>query len=144
MAHWGPELMEKEHQAKQTAQVLFFVIDKQTRSVATVIEAAYYTAAQKTFVLVIDPYQGPGQIVQGEPISQLYVLVKRCWYSIEFYDEFLVFFREYEDLSNGQLVLQDMVERLGIPVFNNVHSALESTAKVLRVIKVSSAAQMVD
>ena len=38
--------------------------------------------------------------------------------------------REYEDLSNGQLVLQDMVERLGIPVFNNVRSALESTARV--------------
>lgn len=73
MAQWGPELMEKEHLAKQTAQILFFVVDKQTRSVATVIEAAYYTAAQKTFILVIDPYQGPGQIIQGEPISQQYI-----------------------------------------------------------------------
>nr|CAH0111335.1 unnamed protein product [Daphnia galeata] len=107
---WGPELIEKEHQAKQTADVLFFVIDRQTRSVATIVEAAYYTAAQKTFVLVIHPLDGPGQLIQGEPITE----------------------REYEDLATGQLVLQDMVERLGIPVFNNIRSALDCTAKILR------------
>ena len=67
---WGPELIEKEHQAKQTADVLFFVIDRQTRSVATIVEAAYYTAAQKTFVLVIHPLDGPGQLIQGEPITE--------------------------------------------------------------------------
>lgn len=67
---WGPELIEKEYHAKQTAEVLFFVLDRQTRCVATIIEAAYYTAAQKTFVLVIHPYEGPGQLIQGEPISQ--------------------------------------------------------------------------
>lgn len=67
---WGPELIEKEHHAKQTAEVLFFVIDRQTRSVATIVEAAYYTAAQKKFILVIEPYEGPGQLVAGEPISE--------------------------------------------------------------------------
>ena len=65
---WGPELIEKEYHAKQTAEVLFFVLDRQTRCVATIIEAAYYTAAKKTFVLVIHPYEGPGQLIQGEPI----------------------------------------------------------------------------
>ncbi len=43
---------------------------------------------------------------------------------------FLRLIREYEDLATGQLVLQDMVERLGIPVFNNIRSALDCTAKV--------------
>lgn len=107
---WGPELIEKEHQAKQTADVLFFVIDKQTRSVATIVEAAYYTAAQKTFILVIHALDGPGQLIQGEPITE----------------------REYEDLATGQLVLQDMVERLGIPVFSNIRLALDCTAKILK------------
>lgn len=64
--------MEKEHHAKQTADVLFFVIDKQTRSVATIVEAAYYTAAQKTFILVIHALDGPGQLIQGEPITERY------------------------------------------------------------------------
>ena len=111
MPQWGPELIEKEHHAKQTADVLFFVVDRQTRSVATIIEAAYYTAAQqKVLILVVHPYQGAGQLIQGEPITEL----------------------EYEDLANGQLVLQDMVERLGIPVFSNVRPALDCTAKVWR------------
>jgi hypothetical protein len=38
--------------------------------VATIVEAAYYTAAQKTFVLVIHPLDGPGQLIQGEPITE--------------------------------------------------------------------------
>jgi hypothetical protein len=39
-------------------------------------------------------------------------------------------FREYEDLTTGQMVLQDLVEREGIPVFESVPIALNCTAKV--------------
>lgn len=75
MPQWGPELIEKEHHAKQTAEVLFFVVDRQTRSVATMVEAAYYTAAQKTFILVIHPFEGPGQLIQGESITERYYII---------------------------------------------------------------------
>ena len=40
--------------------------------------------------------------------------------------------REYEELTRGQLLLQDLVERHGIPVFNDIQTALECTAKVMR------------
>jgi hypothetical protein len=40
------------------------------------------------------------------------------------------FFREYEDLTTGQMMLQDLVERQGIPVFESVPVALNCTAKV--------------
>jgi hypothetical protein len=40
------------------------------------------------------------------------------------------FFREYEDLTTGQMMLQDLVERQGIPVFESVPIALNCTAKV--------------
>jgi glutathione synthase/RimK-type ligase-like ATP-grasp enzyme len=40
------------------------------------------------------------------------------------------FCREYEDLTNGQLMLQELVERHGIPVFNDIQTALKCTAKV--------------
>lgn len=93
VAHWCPELVEKEHEAKQTAQILFFVMDKQTRNVATVIEAAYYTAAQKTFILVIDPYQGPGQIIQGERISQQYAITAALISMLINYNSFRFRFR---------------------------------------------------
>ena len=37
--------MELEDQAKQTAELLFFVIDNQTRSTASMVEAAYLAGA---------------------------------------------------------------------------------------------------
>lgn len=43
---------------------------------------------------------------------------------------FIFMCREYDDLANGQLILQDLVERLGIPVFSGIRPALECTAKV--------------
>nr|CAD7442625.1 unnamed protein product [Timema bartmani] len=70
VAHWGPELIELEYQAKQNAAVLFFVIDNQTRSVAGMIEAAHISGRRQKLILVIHPYQGPGQKIWGEPISE--------------------------------------------------------------------------
>ncbi|XP_021931040.1 uncharacterized protein LOC110835283 isoform X3 [Zootermopsis nevadensis] len=110
VSHWGPELIELEFQAKQNAAILFFVIDNQTRSVASMIEAAHLSARRRKLILVIHTYQGPGQTIWGEPIT----------------DE------EYEDLTTGQMMLQDLVERQGIPVFESVPIALNCTAKVLR------------
>ena len=39
---WYPELIEVEEQAKQSASMLFFVIDNQTRAVSSMIEIAYF------------------------------------------------------------------------------------------------------
>ncbi|GFG38849.1 hypothetical protein Cfor_02156, partial [Coptotermes formosanus] len=110
VSHWGPELIELEFQAKQNAAILFFVIDNQTRSVASMIEAAYLSAKRQKLILVIHAYQGPGQKIWGEDITE----------------------EEYEDLTTGQMMLQDLVERQGIPVFESVPVALNCTAKVLR------------
>lgn len=60
--------------------------------------------------MVIHTYQGPGQKIWGEPISE----------------------EEFEDLTTGQMMLQDLVERQGIPVFESIPIALNCTAKVLR------------
>ena len=40
--------------------------------------------------------------------------------------------REFEDLSHGQAILHDVVERQGIPVFNNIRVALDSTATLIK------------
>lgn len=110
VTHWGPELIELERQAKQAADVLFFVIDNQTRSVASIMEAAHISGCHRKLILVIKAYEGPGQLVLGEALSE----------------------REFLDLSRGQAILQDIVERQGIPVFDNITVALECTAKILR------------
>ena len=50
---WTPDLVEKEATAKAEAAVLLFVIDSQTRSIASMIEAAELIACGRRIVLVI-------------------------------------------------------------------------------------------
>ncbi|ODN04007.1 hypothetical protein Ocin01_02658 [Orchesella cincta] len=107
---WKPALMELEHHAKENADVLFYVIDSQTRAVVVMIEVAYLVARKRKVVLVISGIKGPGSPISNEPISQI----------------------EYEDLTFGQLTLQYLVERHGVPVFNDIETALIFTEKVLR------------
>lgn len=66
---WAPELVAQEHDAKQSASVLLYVVDSQTRSVAGMIEVAYLVSAGRCVVLVAYPYRN-GQTIMGETISQ--------------------------------------------------------------------------
>ncbi|KAK2585414.1 hypothetical protein KPH14_010083 [Odynerus spinipes] len=107
---WGPELIAQEYEAKQTARVLLFVIDNQTRNSAGIIEAAQLAATRsESLILVIYPYR-QDQTILGEHVSS----------------------QEYYDLMNGLLVLQYFMERQRIPIFENVSVALNCTSKVLR------------
>ncbi|XP_076634686.1 uncharacterized protein LOC143348405 isoform X2 [Colletes latitarsis] len=110
VSHWGPELIAQEYEAKQTAKVLLFVIDNQTRNSAGIIEAAQLAATRReSLILVIYPYR-QGQMIFGEIVST----------------------QEYYDLMNGLLVLQYLMERQRIPIFESVSVALNCTSKVLR------------
>ncbi|CAL7942752.1 unnamed protein product [Xylocopa violacea] len=110
VSQWGPELIAQEYEAKQTAKVLLFVIDNQTRNSAGIIEAAQLAATRReSLILVIYPYR-QGQTILGETVS----------------------IQEYYDLMNGLLVLQYLMERQRIPIFESVPVALNCTSKVLR------------
>ncbi|KAL0124734.1 hypothetical protein PUN28_006530 [Cardiocondyla obscurior] len=110
VSQWGPELIAQEYEAKQTARVLLFVIDNQTRNSAGIIEAAQLAATRsESLVLVIYPYR-QGQTILGETVSV----------------------QEYYDLMNGLLVLQYLMERQRIPIFESVSVALHCTSKMLR------------
>ncbi|XP_012173281.1 uncharacterized protein LOC126925596 isoform X3 [Bombus affinis] len=110
VSQWGPELIAQEYEAKQTAKVLLFVIDNQTRNSAGIIEAAQLAATRReSLILVIYPYR-QGQTILGETVS----------------------LQEYCDLMNGLLVLQYLMERQRIPIFESVSVALNCTSKMLR------------
>lgn len=110
VSHWGPELIAQEYEAKQTAKVLLFVMDNQTRNSAGIIEAAQLAATRReSLILVIYPYR-QGQTILDETVS----------------------IQEYCDLMNGLLVLQYLMERQRIPIFESVSVALNCTSKVLR------------
>ncbi|XP_035705943.1 uncharacterized protein LOC110845987 isoform X2 [Folsomia candida] len=111
VTNWEPRLIELEHHAKENADVLFYVIDNQTRGIVVMIEVAYLVAKQRNVVLVINGFKEPGQRICNEPLSKI----------------------EYEDLTFSQMVLQDLIDIHGTPVFHNdIPTALNSTAKIIK------------
>lgn len=47
------------------------MIDNQTRSVASMIEASQIAGSRRKLILVIHELAGPGSVVHGETISEL-------------------------------------------------------------------------
>ncbi|KAK3920243.1 Fumipyrrole biosynthesis protein C [Frankliniella fusca] len=109
VSEWAPELIEKEHYAKQNAAILLFVIDNQTRNTASTVEVAFFSGLRRSVMLVVEPYPSSGCQIAGEAISD----------------------DELEDLTAGQQAMQVFAERQDIPVFPNVTLAVNGIAKVL-------------
>lgn len=109
VSEWSAELVAVEHRAKACAKLLFYVLDKRTRNVVSILEAANLIASQRNLVLVIDNYQ-PNQSVAGEVISN----------------------KEFNELGGSLATLHDLVEKHGIPTFSNISVAINFTAKLLR------------
>lgn len=106
---WAPELVAQEHDAKQSANVLLFVIDSQTRSTVGMIEVAYLVASGRCVVIVAQPYQ-LGQLIMNETLS----------------------IREYNDLDIAQKTLIALVKCNGIKIHNSLKTALECTTKIVK------------
>jgi len=77
---WAPELVAQEHDAKQSASVLLFVIDSQTRSTVGMLEVAYLVACGRCVIVVAQPYR-IGQTIMGENITDRYVLIG-WWFKV--------------------------------------------------------------
>ncbi|KAH7982167.1 hypothetical protein HPB52_003337 [Rhipicephalus sanguineus] len=110
VTQWIPELIELENQAKENAKVMMFVIDNQTRSVASMIESAHIAGTRRKLILILTEQSPPGSLVLGEPISE----------------------KEYRDLQQGRNYLRDLVEMRGIPVFQSMPDALDVTNRCLK------------
>lgn len=65
---WAPELMAAEHDAKESATLLLFVVDSQTRCVAGMLEVAHLVAQKRCLVLVVHPFAA-GQSIMGETLT---------------------------------------------------------------------------
>ncbi|XP_049821271.1 uncharacterized protein LOC109602705 isoform X2 [Aethina tumida] len=106
---WAPELVAQEHDAKQAASLLLFVIDSQTRSTVGMIEVAYLVASGRCVVVVAQPFI-KGQSIMGEVISD----------------------QEYVDLVNGQTCLLHLVKSRGVKIHSDLKSALQCTANFFK------------
>jgi raw len=72
---WSPALVEVEAQAKKEAEVLLFVIDGQTRAIASMIEVSEYAALGRKIVVVIEEIPDgttiDGQVITGRQLKDL-------------------------------------------------------------------------
>lgn len=107
--HWVPELIELEHQAKQTSRLLFFVANEKTRNVVSMIEISYLAGKKRTLICCLSRYP-ENHSIRNERLSAT----------------------EWADLQGGMTVVYDLVERQGIPVFDNLAVALQCATKVIK------------
>ncbi|XP_050423544.1 uncharacterized protein LOC126835199 isoform X2 [Adelges cooleyi] len=109
--HWSQDLIEIEHTAKENATVLFYVIDRQTRNVASAIEVANFAGYQKNVVVVIHPQDTvSGTVVAGEQISPT----------------------ESDDIQEALTILYKIAHEQGILVFDNIPQALSRVVQILK------------
>ncbi|XP_073981518.1 NDT-like domain-containing protein raw isoform X14 [Rhodnius prolixus] len=107
VSEWSADLVTVEHNAKESACILFYVLDRRTRNVVGIVEAANFAGAHRNLVLVMDSYREQEPIA-GETITHT----------------------EFEELCSGLATLKDLVERQGIPVFTSITTAIHWTAEV--------------
>ena len=98
---WSEELVEIEAAAKAEAETLLFVIDGQTRAIASILEATEYICCGRSVVLVIneipDNTEIDGQCVTG---------------------------RELKDLNRARSYLADLATRHDVSVHKTVEQAM--------------------
>lgn len=98
---WSPELVAIEAKAKEEAETLLFVIDSQTRAIASILEATEMIMEGRDVVLVIE------QIADGTEIG---------WQKVTG--------SELKDLNRARTYLRDLAERHNVDVYPTVAEAV--------------------
>ncbi len=99
---WHEGLVAIEAAAKEKAASLLFVIDGQTRAIASMLEAAEYATAGRHVVLVIKNILD-GTVIDGQTVTG----------------------RELKDLNRARSYLQDIAARRGADVLETIDKAVE-------------------
>src|SRR4051812_32944898 len=101
IGEWTEACEKAEMQSKTDAEVLLFVINGETRGVASVGEVAYYLAAGRRLALVVTDV-GQDDAIDGRVLSPA----------------------ERDDLNRGRIFLRTMARRHEIPVHASVYEAV--------------------
>ena len=109
---WTPDLVEIEARHKQSADYLLFVIDAQTRAIASIVEATEYCVVGREVILCIVDVP-PGTEIDGAVVGE----------------------REMKDLNRARQYLRDVAHRHGILVHDEVPHALHDLRMRLQVFE---------
>lgn len=99
---WTAAREAEEMQAKDAAQLLLFVINHETRAVATVAEVAFYMGLGRPLALAITDIPTDATLY-NQPLQQ----------------------PEIDDLNRGRIFLRTMAKAHRIPVFETVEEAVQ-------------------
>jgi hypothetical protein len=116
VSDWTPDLVEIEHQAKELAPLLFFVIDHDTRALASMVEVCYLAARGRSIIVVMSPI----------PDKNSTKFLQRKSTTIADDDD-----NDYENVCQARQTLRQLLHTMNIPVFNHVRPALECAAYML-------------
>ncbi|XP_065181778.1 streptococcal hemagglutinin-like [Sycon ciliatum] len=112
---WYPELIDIEREAKRRASLLLFVVDDQTRAVASLVEAAYLIGLGRLVVTVV-------RLVSSSPATAPTPAAASS--SSQIKDSISVCDSEVSDLNNARAFLLDIAENSGTFVFSEVREAM--------------------
>ena len=106
---WHEGLVQLEAEAKAESEILLFVIDKDTRAIASILEATEYTVAGRNVFLVVDNMVD-GVEVDGEQITG----------------------RQLKDLNRARAYLRDLASRhSNAMVFETIEQAVHAAVAQL-------------
>ena len=112
MDEWSEELVEIEARAKAKARCLLFVIDGQTRSLASVTEVIEHICCGRTVVLVVTDMpadiQLNGHVLQPD---------------------------ELKDLNRMRAYVRDVATRHGVPTYDSVPAACFAMCNEVELLK---------
>ena len=103
--NWSPEMIESEELAKRSAKLLLFVLDcRETRGIVSLIEVCYLTGAKKPLLVVLigEKYTTSTKI-NGQSLNS----------------------EELDDLNRGLVLLNTFIDKMMVPVFAEMKSALQ-------------------
>ncbi|MCA9357213.1 nucleoside 2-deoxyribosyltransferase domain-containing protein [Candidatus Nomurabacteria bacterium] len=104
VADWHSGLMALEAAAKEESNILLFVIDGQTRAIASILESVEYTMAGRKVVLVINQVPD-GTVIAGQVVTG----------------------RELKDLNRAREYLGELADRHdNVTVYEDVASAVQA------------------
>ena len=103
--NWSPEMIESEEIAKRSAKLLLFVLDcRETRGIVSLIEVCHLAGAKKPLLVVLigEKYTANTKI-NGQTLNN----------------------EEIDDLNRGLVLLNTFIDKMMVPVFGEMKSALQ-------------------
>ena len=125
--NWTEDLVEIEYCAKESALLLFFVIDHNTRSLAAIAEICYVAARGRNLIVVMDPMPNEKDQIR---------FIRQKNFHNELDNQY-----DYDNVCQARQTLKLLLQNINIPVFDNIHVALECAAYFIEYIRTVSSKQ---